>query len=74
MEHQRFAGIAYADSLGFGIENNIATCKKYFNDSKQNCIILQPANDKYSPIIINEYNYHEFKIIGKLALVISKRN
>ena len=30
--------------------------------------------DKYSPIIINEYNYHEFKIIGKLALVISKRN
>ena len=40
----------------------------------QNCIILQPANDKYSPIIINEYNYHEFKIIGKLALVISKRN
>ena len=48
--------------------------KKYFNDSKQNCIILQPANDKYSPIIINEYNYHEFKIIGKLALVISKRN
>ena len=58
----------------FGIEDNIATCKKYFNDSKQNCIILQPANDKYSPIIINEYNYHEFKIIGKLALVISKRN
>ena len=56
------------------IEDNIATCKKYFNDSKQNCIILQPANDKYSPIIINEYNYHEFKIIGKLALVISKRN
>ena len=40
----------------------------------KNCIILQPANDKYSPIIINEYNYHEFKIIGKLALVISKRN
>lgn len=58
----------------FGIEDNIATCKKYFNDSKQNCIILQPANDKYSPIIINEYNYHEFKIIGKLALVISKRS
>ena len=58
----------------FGIEDNIATCKKYFNDSKQHCIILQPANDKYSPIIINEYNYHEFKIIGKLALVISKRN
>ena len=23
MEHQRFTGIAYADSLGFGIENNI---------------------------------------------------
>ena len=38
----------------FGIEDNIATCKKYFNDSKQHCIILQPANDKYSPIIINE--------------------
>ena len=52
----------------------IFTIGKYFNDSKQNCIILQPANDKYSPIIINEYNYHEFKIIGKLALVISKRN
>ena len=66
-----FCQYADGDSM---IDENIATCKKYFNDSKQNCLILQPANDKYSPIIINEYNYHEFKIIGKLALVISKRN
>lgn len=58
----------------FGIEDNIATCKKYYRDHANNCVILQPANDKYSPIIINEYNYHSFKIIGKLALVISKRS
>lgn len=58
----------------FIVENQVATCKKYFKDQNQNCIILQPANDHYSPIIINEHNYYEFKIIGKLSLVISKRN
>lgn len=58
----------------FSVEDNVATCKKYYRDNTQNCVILQPANDKYSPIIINEYNYQSFKIIGKLALVISKRS
>lgn len=57
----------------FSIDDNIATCKKYFKDNSQNCIVLQPANDKYSPIIINEYNYQTFHIIGKLSLIISKR-
>lgn len=58
----------------FSVEDNVATCKKYYRDNTQNCVILQPANDRYSPIIINEYNYQSFKIIGKLALVISKRS
>lgn len=57
----------------FTVEDNIATCKKYFHDRKNNCVILQPANDKYTPIIINEFNYQSFRIIGKLSLVISKR-
>ena len=57
----------------FSLEDNVATCKKYYLDNNNNCIILQPANNKYSPIVINEDNAQEFKIIGKLSLVISKR-
>lgn len=57
----------------FTIEDNVATCKKYFFDQSNHCVILQPANDKYTPIIINEFNYQTFRIIGKLTLVISKR-
>ena len=58
----------------FSVEDNVATCKKYYKDNTNHCIILQPANNKYSPIIINEYNYQGFRIIGKLSLVISKRS
>ena len=58
----------------FSVEDNVATCKKYYKDQTNNCIILQPANNKYSPIIINEYNFQSFRIIGKLSLVISKRS
>ena len=57
----------------FTVEDNVATCKKYFFDQSNHCVILQPANDKYTPIIINEFNYQTFRIIGKLTLVISKR-
>lgn len=57
----------------FTVEENVATCKKYFYDQSNHCIVLQPANDNYTPIVINEFNYQSFKIIGKLAMVISKR-
>lgn len=57
----------------FTIEDNIATCKKFYRDNKNQCIILQPANPDYNPIIINNNNQNEFRIIGKLSLVINKR-
>lgn len=57
----------------FTLEDNIATCKKYYQDNINHCIILQPANSSYSPLIVNNDNFSGFKIIGKLCLVINKR-
>lgn len=57
----------------FTIEDNVATCKKFYRDNSNQCIILQPANPEYSPIVINQENQAGFKIIGKLSLVINKR-
>ena len=57
----------------FTLEDNIATCKKFYQDDDNQCIILQPANSSYSPIIINYENQNGFRIIGKLSLVINKR-
>lgn len=57
----------------FTLDDNIATCKKFYRDQQNNCVILQPANDSYSPIVINEMNGQGFRIIGKLSLVVSKR-
>lgn len=57
----------------FTIEDNVATCKKFYRDNQNQCIILQPANSNYNPIIINSDNLIGFKVIGKLSLVINKR-
>jgi len=57
----------------FCIDDNIATCKKFYKDDASAIITLQPSNNKYSPIIvtIETMNFH---VVGKLALVISKRS
>lgn len=56
----------------FCIDDNIATCKKFYKDDASAIITLQPANNKYSPIIVTVETMN-FHIVGKLALVISKR-
>lgn len=52
----------------FVIEENVATCKKFYKDAKQNLIILQPANSEYTPIVITKKSF--FKILGRLHTVI----
>ena len=51
----------------FCIDENEATCKKF--TIQNNLIILQPANSKYDPIIIDPTNQH-FRCVGKLILSI----
>lgn len=55
----------------FCINNEEAVCKR-FRKSEQGLIMLLPANEKYDPIIIDVKDTC-FRIVGKLALVISKR-
>lgn len=55
----------------FCVDNEEAICKR-FRKSEQGLIMLLPANEKYNPIII-DVNDTCFRIVGKLALVISKR-
>ncbi len=55
----------------FCVDNEEAVCKR-FRKSEQGLIMLLPANEKYDPIII-DVNDTCFRIVGKLALVISKR-
>lgn len=57
----------------FTLDDNVATCKKFYHDKTNQCIILQPANPDYNPLIINNNNQTNFRIIGKLSLVINKR-
>ncbi len=57
----------------FTIDDNVATCKKFYLDSANQCIILQPANPDYNPLVINNDNQIGFRVIGKLSLVINKR-
>lgn len=57
----------------FTIDDNVATCKKFYRDNNNNCVILQPANPEYSPIVVNQDNQAGFRVIGKLSLVINKR-
>lgn len=57
----------------FCVDENMATCKKFYKDSASSIITLQPANPKHAPIIvtIESMNFH---VVGKLRLVINKRD
>lgn len=57
----------------FCIDDNVATCKKFYKDDASAIITLQPANSKYAPIIVTVETMN-FHIIGKLSLVINKRD
>lgn len=65
-----------ADSLSTGqigcfvLEDNIATCKRFSKSG--NSVILNPANENYEPILVQPSN-DQFKILGRLAFVISDR-
>jgi len=56
----------------FCIDENTAVCKKFYCDKEHSIITLQPANDKYEPIIVTVENQC-FRCLGRLALVISNR-
>lgn len=56
----------------FCIDENVATCKKFYKDDLSAIITLQPANTKYAPIIVTVETMN-FHIVGKLSLVINKR-
>jgi len=57
----------------FCIDDNVATCKKFYKDASNNIIMLQPANSNYSPIVVTVENMG-FHAVGKLSLVINKRD
>jgi len=57
----------------FCIDDNVATCKKFYKDDSNNIIMLQPANSNYSPIVVTVENMG-FHVVGKLSLVINKRD
>ena len=57
----------------FCIDENMATCKKFYKDDASAIITLQPANPKYAPIIVTIENMN-FHVVGKLSLVINKRD
>ena len=54
----------------FVIDEDVATCKKYYRDLSSNVILLQPANSSYSPIIVSSDSI--FRIIGRLHTVIRR--
>jgi repressor LexA len=56
----------------FCIDENMATCKKFYKDDASAIITLQPANKTYAPIIVTVETMN-FHVVGKLALVINKR-
>lgn len=56
----------------FCIDENMATCKKFYKDDASAIITLQPANKTYPPIIVTVETMN-FHVVGKLALVINKR-
>lgn len=57
----------------FCIDENVATCKKFYKDELSAIITLQPANTKYAPIIVTVETMN-FHVVGKLSLVINKRD
>ena len=56
----------------FSLDGEEATCKIFKRDTKTGLIMLLPANIKYDPIPISPDN-DNFRVIGKLALVINNR-
>lgn len=56
----------------FSLDGEEATCKIFKKDNKSGLIMLLPANNKYNPIPITADN-SDFRVIGKLALVINNR-
>lgn len=56
----------------FCVDENMATCKKFYKDDASAIITLQPANRAYAPIIVTVETMN-FHVVGKLALVINKR-
>ncbi len=59
------------DVGSFHINNEESTCKIFTQDKQTKQICLQPANPAYEPIYIEDMS--QFRIIGKLALVINNR-
>lgn len=60
------------DIGSFNLDYEDATCKIFKQDPKSHMVMLLPANNKYAPIPITE-EYTQFRILGKLALVINNR-
>lgn len=56
----------------FIIGDEDATCKIFKRDNKTGLIMLLPANNAYDPIPISPEN-QDFRVVGKLALVINNR-
>ena len=56
----------------FILNEDDATCKIFKHDASGN-VVLMPANEQYDPIIIDSFN-ESFRIVGKLAYVVSKRS
>lgn len=56
----------------FCVNDNMATCKKFYKDDTSAIITLQPANRKYAPIIVTVETMN-FHVVGKLVLVINRR-
>ena len=56
----------------FCLDNNVVTCKKFYRDDLSNIIMLHPANPNYVPIVVTVESM-EFHVVGKLKLVINKR-
>jgi len=55
----------------FCVNDNMATCKKFFKDELSAIITLQPASKNYAPIIVTVETMN-FHVVGKLALIINK--
>ncbi len=60
------------DIGSFNLDYEDATCKIFKQDPKSKMIMLLPANNMYDPIPITE-EYPQFRVLGKLALVINNR-
>ena len=56
----------------FCVDENAATCKRFYKDEVSNIIMLQPANNNYQPIVVTVESMN-FHVVGKLKLVINKR-